>query len=66
MVWVYLTLAKTGLFFRMKRNGVELSTAKILEENLLQSVLHQTLGEEFTFQQDNNNTLTKKIVDVSE
>ena len=34
--------------------------------NLLQSALHQTLGEEFTFQQDNNNMLTKKIVDVSE
>ena len=54
MVWVYLASAKTGQFFRMKRNGVELSTAKILEENLLQSAFHQTLGDEFTFQQDNN------------
>ena len=33
---------------------MELSTVKILFENLLQSALHQTLGDEFTFQQDNN------------
>ena len=31
-----------------------LSTGKILEENLVQSAFHQTLGDEFTFQQDNN------------
>jgi hypothetical protein len=53
MVGVCLTLAKTGEFFRMKRNGVEPSTGKI-EENLLQSAVHQTLREEFTFQQNNN------------
>ena len=33
---------------------MELSTGKILEENLVQSAFHQTLGDEFTFQQDNN------------
>ena len=32
---------------------MELSTGKILEENLVQSVFHQTLGEEFPFQRDN-------------
>ena len=31
-----------------------LSRGKILEENLFQSAVHQTLGDEFTFQQDNN------------
>ena len=50
-----------------------LSVGKILEENLLQSALHQTLGEEFTFQQDNNlkhkakstaEYFTKKTVNV--
>ena len=34
--------------------GVEVSTGKILEECLVQSVFHQTLGDEFTVQQDNN------------
>ena len=33
---------------------MELSTGKILEENLVQSAFHQTLGDEFTFQQYNN------------
>jgi hypothetical protein len=33
---------------------MEISTGKILEENLVQSAFHQTLGDEFTFQQDNN------------
>jgi hypothetical protein len=27
---------------------------QILEENLVQSSFHQTQGDEFTFQQDNN------------
>ena len=31
-----------------------LRTGKILEENLVQSAFQQTLGEKFTFQQDNN------------
>lgn len=33
---------------------MELSTGHILEENLVQCAFHQALGEEFTFQQDNN------------
>ena len=33
---------------------MELSTFKILEENLVQSDFQQSLGDEFTFQQDNN------------
>ena len=33
---------------------MELSTDKILEENLAQSAFHQTLGDKFNFQQDNN------------
>ena len=41
-------------FYRMTRNRMKLSTGKILEENLLQSALHQTLGEEFIFQQNND------------
>ena len=47
MLWVCLTLAKTGEFFRMTRNRMELSTGKILEENLVQSAFHQTLGDKF-------------------
>jgi hypothetical protein len=47
-------LLRTGEFFRIKRNGMALSTGKIIEENLVQSAFHQTLGDEFTFQQDNN------------
>ena len=54
---------------------MELSTGKILEENLLQSALYQTLEEEFPFQQDNNlkhkakyklELLTNKTVNVPE
>jgi hypothetical protein len=33
---------------------MELNTDKILQENLVQSPCHQTLGEEFNFQLDNN------------
>jgi hypothetical protein len=66
-------IAKTEEFFRMERNRKELSTGKILQENLLQSALHQTLGEEFPFQRDNNlqhkakstlELLTKKTMNV--
>jgi hypothetical protein len=55
-------------------NGA-ISTGKILKENLVQSVFHQTLGDEITFQQDNNlkhkatstlELLTKKVVNVLE
>jgi hypothetical protein len=48
MIWVCLTSAKTGEFFRIKRNGMELSTGKILEENLLPSALHKTLRHIYT------------------
>jgi hypothetical protein len=34
-----------GSFFRIKRNRIELSTWKILEENLVQSAFQQTLGD---------------------
>jgi hypothetical protein len=47
-------LARTTEFFRIKINGLEISTGKILEENLFQSAFQQTLGDKFTFQQDNN------------
>jgi hypothetical protein len=40
MVLVCLTSAKTGEFFTIKINEMELSTGKILEENLLHSLLY--------------------------
>jgi hypothetical protein len=43
-----------GSFFMIKRNGIELRTGKILEENLVQYAFQQILGDKFTFQQDNN------------
>ena len=49
-----LVIFKDWGVFRIQRNGMELSTGKILEENLVQSAFCQTLGDEFTFQQDNN------------
>ena len=45
---------RTAEFFRVSRNGMELSTGNILEENLVHSAFYQTLGDEFTFQQNNN------------
>ena len=54
---------------------MEPSAGKVLEEGLVQSAVHQTLGGEFTFQQENNlkrkakSTLelfTKKTVNVPE
>ena len=54
---------------------MELSTVKILDENLVQSAFHQTLGDKFIFQQDNNikhktkstlELITKKTVNVPE
>ena len=33
---------------------MELSTGKILEENLFECAFHQRLKDEFTFQQDDN------------
>ena len=43
MVWVCVTPEKTGEIFRIIRNKMELNIGKLLEENLLQSALHQTL-----------------------
>ena len=45
---------KERVFQDKKINGMEQSTGNIIEENLIQSAFHQTLGDEFTFQQDNN------------
>ena len=54
---------------------MELSTDKILEENIVQSAFHMSPGDQFTFQQDNNikhkakstlELLTKKTVNVPE
>ena len=75
MLWVCLSLASNREFFRIKINGIELSTGKILEEYLVHSAFHQTLGDKFTFQQDNNlkhkakytvELLTKTPVNVPE
>ena len=76
MLCVCLTSANTKEFFGgIKRNGIELSTGTILEENLVQSASQQTLGDTFTFQQDNNlnhmakyalELLTKTTLNVSE
>ena len=54
MLWVCLSSARTREFLGIKRNIIELRTGKILEENLVQSAFQQTLGDKFTFQQDNN------------
>ena len=54
MLWVCLSLARARELFRIKINGIELSTGKILVENLVQSAFQQTLGDKFTFQKDNN------------
>jgi hypothetical protein len=62
------------VFQDKKSNGMELSKGKILKENLVLSAFHQTLGDEFTFQQDNLNhnakstleLLTNNIVNVPE
>ena len=43
-----------GSFFRVKRNRIELSRGKLLQENFVQSAFQQTLGDKFTFQQNNN------------
>ena len=43
-----------GVFFRIKRKGIKLSTGKILEENLVLSAFQKTLGGKLIFQQDNS------------
>ena len=62
-------------FFKIKINGIELSTGKILEENLVQSAFQQTLGDKCTSQQDNKlkhkakytlELLTKRILNITE
>jgi hypothetical protein len=54
---------------------MKLSTGKILEKNLVQSVFHKTLGDECTFHQDKNlkhkakstlEVIIKKTVNVPE
>ena len=54
---------------------MELSSGKILEKTLLHPAFYQTLGDEFTFHQDNNvkhkakstlELLTKETVNVPE
>ena len=68
-----LVIIKDWGVFQDKK--MELTTGKVLEENLVLSAVHQTLGEEFTVQQGNNlkhkakSTLelrTKKTVNVPE
>ena len=75
MLWVCLSSASTREFFRIKNKQIELSTGKLLEDSLVQSAFHQTLGDEFNFHQDNNlkhkakstlELLTKKTVNVPE
>ena len=53
-LWVCLSSARTREFYRIKINGIKLSTDKILAENLDLFAFQQTLGDKFTFQQDNN------------
>jgi hypothetical protein len=49
---------------------MELSTGKILKQNLVQSAFHQALGDEFPFQEDNNKAkstlelLTKNVAEL--
>jgi hypothetical protein len=45
MLWVFMSSAWTREFLRIKINRVELSTGKILEENLVQSANQQTLED---------------------
>ena len=57
MFWVCLSLPRIKVELngnRMKINGTAISTDKILEKIMSQSTFHQTLGDEFPFQQDNN------------
>jgi hypothetical protein len=57
-----IVVAISCYFFQDKKiYGMEVSTGKILEENLVQSAFHQTLVDEFTFQQDNNPKHKAKI-----
>jgi hypothetical protein len=42
MLWAYLSFIRTRELFNIKRKGIELSTGKILVENLVQSAFQQT------------------------
>jgi hypothetical protein len=47
-----LVLVKDWEFFRIKKTyRMELSTSKILEDNMFQFAFYQTPGDEFTFLQ---------------
>jgi hypothetical protein len=70
MLWVCFSSAR----IKNKLNTA-MMTGKILEKNLVQSSFHQTLGDEFTFQQDSNlkhktkytmELLTKMTLNVTE
>ena len=54
MLWACLSSARTTEFWGIKINGIDLSTGKILLDNLVQSAFQQTLGDKFTFQLENN------------
>ena len=43
-----------GSFFRIKINGIELSTGKVLVKNVVQSAFKHTLESKCTFQLYNN------------
>jgi hypothetical protein len=53
MLWVFSGRFCQGIrvsvFFQIQISGTELSTGKILEENLVQAAFQQTLGDKFTF-----------------
>jgi hypothetical protein len=49
-----LDIGKYWGVFQDKKQWNGATVSKILEENLLQSALHQRLGEECTYEQDNN------------
>jgi hypothetical protein len=61
--WVCLSSARPGKFFMIERNGIELSTGKILEENLVQSAFHQTLKHKAKYTLE---SLTKMMMNVPE
>ena len=43
-----------GVFWDKNKRDTATHRVEILEENLLQCAFQQTLGDKFTFQQDNN------------
>ena len=72
---MFINVMDWGAFQDKKINGMDLRAGNIAEENLTQCAFQQTMGDEFTFQQDNNlkykakstiELLTKTTVDVPE